>query len=131
MNKKMIILATAYSYVVSGKLSDKQRNILEKYNIDFKDLNQYIEQIRNNSLSINDQEELERLFNIDLSTLNNSSNDMSNNNNKSNSKQMVLSNGKKQLYNDEAAFSDIYMFGFLVLLFQVLFLIISYLIFAK
>ena len=130
MNREMIILAIAYSYVASGMLSSKQREMLEKNNIDFKTLNEYIDRINNNKLSIDEQDKLEKMFNIDLSKLNNSSNDISSN--KSNSKQMVLSNGKKQiLSSDEAAFSDIYLFGFLVLVFQVLFLIISYIIFSR
>lgn len=45
--------------------------------------------------------------------------------------QYTLKTDKQFGTNDEAAFSDIYMFGFLVLLFQVLFLVISYMIFSK
>ena len=127
MNREMITLAIAYSYIVSGGLSNKQKQILDSNNIDFKTLNEYINKIKNNQLEVDKQKELERLFNINLNQLNDSSNNIIG---KTNSKQKVFNNGKKQLYNDEAAFSDIYLFGFLVLVFQVLFLIISYLIFA-
>lgn len=122
----LIALAIAYSYIVSGKLSDKQRELLEKNNVDFKTLNEYIDKINNNRLSMAEQDMLEKTFNIDLSSLNKSGS-----NEKSNNKALTKTNGKKQVFVDEAAFSDVYLFGFLVLVFQVLFLIISYLIFIK
>ncbi len=122
----LIALAIAYSYIVSGKLSDKQRELLEKNNVDFKTLNEYIDKINNNRLSMAEQDMLEKTFNIDLSSLNKSGS-----NEKSNNKTLTKANGKKQVFVDEAAFSDVYLFGFLVLVFQVLFLVISYLIFIK
>lgn len=126
MNREMIILAVAYSICVSDKPTANQRKLLEENNIDFKTLNEYVDKIRDNKLTIEQQENLEKLFNIDLSIFNNT------NNSKSNNKVYTLSNGNKRYgVDDEAAFSDIYMFGFLVLLFQVFFLVVSYMIFNK
>ena len=130
MNREMIILGVAYSIYVSNKITDKQRKLLEENNIDFKTLNEYVNKIRDNKLTIEQQDNLEKLFNIDLSIFNNTNN--SNNNSKNNNKVYTLSNGNKRYgVDDEAAFSDIYMFGFLVLLFQVFFLVLSYMIFSK
>ena len=132
MNREMIILAVAYSICVSGKITDNQRKLLEENNIDFKTLNEYVNKIRDNKLTIEEQDNLEKLFNIDLSVFNNTNNsNNTNNNSKSNNKVYTLSNGNKRYGVDDAAFSDIYMFGFLVLLFQVFFLVVSYMIFNK
>ncbi len=131
---EIIILAIAYSYVVSGKLTDKQRELLEKNNIDFKTLNEYIDKINNNKLSLAEQDILEKTFGVDLSRLDRPVSSISGSNGNSNTKGKVFekTNGNKQfIVDDNAAFSDVYLFGFLVLVFQVLFLVISYMIFAK
>lgn len=135
MNKEMVALAIAYSVIVSNKLSDAQQATLNKYGIDYATLEEYKRRINTNSLTLAEQDMLEKMFNIDLSGLNRfnaESNSNTNSNTNTKAKAYTLTNGKKQFGTyDEAAFSDIYMFAFLVLLFQVLFLIISYMIFAK
>ena len=136
----MRIYAIAYSVVLSNRLTDIQQEQLDQFNIDYPILEQYyMRDIKNNGITVDNQQKLEQTFNniIDLGKYNASragSNSNSNTNSMEKAKVHTLTNGKKQIFTydeDQAAFSDIYMFAFLVLLFQVLFLIISYMIFAK
>ncbi len=84
------------------------------------DIDSYIQSIRND---INNQ-------NISNNGENSNSSTMGS---KENVKTLALSNGGKRLdtesYFNGNGFSDIYMFGFLVLMFQTLFLILGYIIF--
>ena len=136
----MRIYAIAYSVVISNRLTDLQQEQLDQFNIDYPILEKYyMRDIKNNGITVDNQEKLEGTFNniIDLGQYNASragSNSNSNTNTNTKAKVHTLTNGKKQFTpfdEGQAAFSDIYMFAFLVFLFQVLFLIISYMIFAK
>ena len=144
MDKSALIMM-AYKMILSNIVLDEYNiSLLQNNNINTGLLKVYYDKIdsyrrgNNNSLTIDEQSflyekfgndclEKIKIFDIDSNNLNES-----NSNNKSNSKTYSLSNGKKQFgVCDETAFSDIYMFGFLVFIFQVLFLIISYIIFSK
>ena len=143
MSKELYFLTIAYAYIVNdGHLTDKMIKILADNKIDSIKFQDYVNVISNyrRSLTIEQQNILENNFGLNLSLIDqkisNSNNTDLNNNTNSNintkAKVHTLTNGKKQFGDyDEAAFSDIYMFGFLVLLFQVLFLIISYILFTK
>ena len=87
----------------------------------------------NNSLTIDEQHTLYTIKGIDCFDKIKINDITSQANQNGNSKAVQYTKKTNQQFgnNEEAAFSDIYMFGFLVLLFQVLFLVISYMIFSK
>ena len=87
----------------------------------------------NNSLTIDEQHSLYTKLGIDCLDKIRINDINSQLNQNGNSKAIQYTKKTNQQFGnyDEAAFSDIYMFGFLVLLFQVLFLVISYMIFSK
>lgn len=128
MNKNIIPLAIAYSFLVNGDINKQHKIYLEKNNIDSLEFKKYIDKILNNELTVDEQDALGININQINSLRNNS---QSNSQSKSNikDKTMVLSNGNKRLDYDEAAFSDAFMLGFLIILFQVLFIVICYLLF--
>ena len=149
--RELYCLLVAYSYLINGELTEENKQIMKAYQIDSTEIYDYRDRIINykdteKGLNINQLAALEQMlgnqFNYGLldyirnsmENNENSNNTNSNTNSNVNTKAKVhtLTNGKKQFGNyDEAAFSDIYMFAFLVFLFQVLFLIISYIIFTK
>ena len=134
-------LALAYRMILNNvELDDYNAMLLQNNNINIQGLKYYLNKLKSyqngndQSITINENDFLDEMFgehSLDkIRILNENNNSLNSNNEKA--KVNTLTNGKKQiLVNDEAAFSEIYMFGFLVLLFQVLFLIISYIIFSK
>lgn len=100
--------------------------------------------IRNNMVLTLEQENLARKLGLDLEGYKNSlkkdivesnNNQVGKNNSLEKSgKALTLSNGSKQFdpsnFFNGNGFSDIYMFGFLILLFQTLFIVLSYMIFS-
>lgn len=100
--------------------------------------------IRNNMVLTLEQENLARKLGLDLEGYKNSlkkdivestDSEVSQNNSLEKSGKVIsLTNGYKQFdpsnFFNGNGFSDIYMFGFLILLFQTLFIVLSYMIFS-
>ena len=133
-------LAIAYRMIRDNvELDDYNAMLLQNNDINIEVLKNYLDKIKSyqkgkDEITIYENQFLDKMYGehcLDkLPKIIDENNSLNSNNERA--KVNTLANGKKQILTDsEAAFSEIYMFGFLVLIFQVLFLIISYIIFVK